>query len=101
MAKTKVKKKSPQEPPVSKIINSYPENNGSLGRRIEFGAKSHVYINKPGMKVEWFTPTVDCLIGIGKNHVANLIMDVDAWEALKKGEDINITTIQKFKKGFL
>lgn len=86
---------------ISKIINSQPENFGSLGRRIEFGAKTKVTLNKPGMKVEWFNPTIDVLIGIGKDHVANLIMDVDAWEALKKGQKVNIDTLQEFKKKFL
>jgi hypothetical protein len=86
---------------VIKEIHSYPENHGSLGRRIEFGAKTHVTLNKAGLQIKFFTPTVDVLIGIGKDHVANLIMDIDAWEALKKGQDINIDTLPQFKKNFL
>ena len=95
------KKANSENQKVVKIINSQPENFGSLGRRIEFGAKTKVTLNKPGMKVEWFTPTVDVLIGIGKDHVANLIMDTDSWTALKKGQKINIDTLQEFKKNFL
>lgn len=77
------------------------DNFGKLGKRIEIGANSKVTLNKPGMKVEFFTPTVDVLIGIGKDHVANLIMDTDAWAALKKGAVLNIDTLKVFKKNFL
>ena len=87
--------------PVSKIIHSQSENHGKLGRRIEIGSTAHVTVNKPGMKVEFFTPTVDVLIGIGNDHVANLIMDKDAWEALKSGEEINIDSLKDFTKKFL
>lgn len=95
------KKSELQKETIRTITSSYPENFGSLGRRIEFGAKSKVSINKPGMEVKFFTKTVDVLIGIGKDHVAYLIMDADAWDALKKGQKINIDTLQEFKKKFL
>lgn len=83
------------------IISAHPENFGTLGKRIEIGARAKINKNKPGMKVEFFTPTVDVLIGIGKDHVAYLIMDEDSWKALKKGSKIDITTLAKFKKKFL
>lgn len=95
------KRKESELEHVQKIINYQPDNYGSLGRRVEFGAKSKVSINKPGMKIEWFVPTVDVLVGVGKDHVANLIMDIEAWEALKKGQKINIETLQEFKKNLL
>ncbi len=87
--------------PVRSIINAVPENFGSLGKRIEIGSKAKINKNKPGLKVEFFTPTVDVLIGIGKDHVAYLIMDEDAWKALNKGQKIDITTIKGFKEKFL
>ena len=89
------------EKPIRSILNAYPENHGSLGKRIEIGAKSHITKNKPGMKVEFFTPTVQVIIGIGKDHVGYLIMDEDAWGALKKGQKLQIDTIKDFKKKFL
>lgn len=76
-------------------------NHGKLGKRIEIGSTAHVTLNEPGLKVEFFTPTVDVLIGIGKDHVANLIMDEDAWKALKKGQKISITSLKQFTKNFL
>ena len=86
----------------AKSIHNYEiDNFGKLGKRIEIGANSKVTKNKPGMKVEFFTPTIDVLIGIGKDHVANLIMDEDAWKALKKGEAINIDSLKTFTKKFL
>lgn len=95
MAKTTLKSKVDD---VIREIQSHPENFGSLGRRIEFGGKSRVTINKPGLSIKFFTPTIDVLVGIGKDHTAHLIMDTDAWGALKKGQKINIDTLQRFKK---
>lgn len=89
------------EKPIRSITQSSPENHGSLGKRIEIGSKSHITKNKAGMKVEFFTPTVQVLIGIGKDHVAYLLMDEDAWAALKKNQKISIDTIKDFTKKFL
>ena len=93
------KKKKDQT--IRSITTSYPENYGVLGKRIEFGARSCVSKNRAGMKVEFFTPTVQVLVGIGKDNVAYLIMDEDAWEALKAGEEINIDTLQDFQNKFI
>jgi hypothetical protein len=100
MAKTVVKKKT-EDLPVRSIVSSYPENHGELGKRIELGSKTHISKNKAGMKVEFFTPTIQVLIGIGKDHVAYLLMDEDAWVALKKGQKINIDTLKDFTTQFL
>jgi hypothetical protein len=104
MATKKAKKvtKKITVPPSVKNERRYEiDNFGKLGKRVEIGANTKVTINKPGMKVEFFTPTIDVLIGIGKDHVANLIMDTDAWEALKSGEELSIDTLKEFKKNFL
>lgn len=99
---TKKKITVPAAEPETKNVRQYEiDNFGKLGKRIEIGANSKVTMNKPGMKVEFFTPTIDILIGIGKDHVANLIMDTDAWVALKKGAALNIDTLKSFKKKFL
>jgi hypothetical protein len=88
-------------PPARSITNSFPENHGKLGRRMEIGSTAHVSINRPGMKHEWFVPTVEVLIGIGKDHVAYLIMDTDAWQAFKKNQKINIDSLKTFTSKFL
>jgi hypothetical protein len=85
---------------VKNRITMNPEGHGALGVRIELGAKSHVKKNKPGMKVEFFVPTVDVLIGIGKDHVAHLIMDEEAWKVLKGGETISVQSFNEFKKEY-
>lgn len=93
--------KTNNEGTVRSIVSAHPENHGSLGKRIEFGAKSHITKNKTGAKYEFFSPTIELLFGIGKDHVGRLILDEDAWKALKKGTKVNIDSFQKFKKNFL
>lgn len=98
MAKSAIRQKS--TPPTRSTKNSYPNNHGELGRELRIGKKSHVYVNNPGFKVEYFVPSVELLFGIGKNHTASIIMDTDAWEALQKGEETSITTLQQYQDQF-
>lgn len=100
---TKKKKATPPktEDIVSKVYYSEIENFGRLGKRLEIGANAKVTVNKPGAGVKFHVPSIDILIGIGKDNVANLVMTVDDWEALKKGAEINIDTLKTFKKKFL
>lgn len=76
-------------------------NFGKLGREIKISPKANVSLNDPGYKVEYYIETIEVLIGIGKDHTATLIMDKDAWEALKSNEYLHITTTKEFKKKFL
>ncbi len=69
-----------------------------LGREIKISPKANITVNKPGFKTEFFVETVNVLIGIGKDWTADLIMDIEAWEALNRGEKISITTTEEFKK---
>lgn len=86
---------------VKNLTHSEIENFSKLGKRVEIGSTAKVSINKPGFKMEFYTPTVDVVIGIGKDHVARLVMDEDAWKALKKGQKVEITSLPQFKKKFL
>jgi hypothetical protein len=95
------KKAKSEDSTVRSIVHAHPENHGSLGKRIELGARSHITKNKTGAKYEFFSPTIELLMGIGKDNVARLIMDEDAWYALKKGNKVSVDTIQSFKKKFL
>lgn len=87
--------------PATRSYKQTIANFGSLGKEIKVSPKSHVAINKPGYKQEFFVESVSVLIGIGKDHTADIIMTREAWEALKSGEEINITTLKEFKKNFL
>jgi hypothetical protein len=69
-----------------------------LGREIKISPKALIAVNPAGFKTEHFTPTVEVLIGIGKDHTAKLIMDTEALEALRKWEPIDITTAKEFRK---
>ena len=77
------------------------ENYGSLGKEVKLSPKSCIAVNAPGFKVEYFTPTVSVMIGIGNDHTAELIMTMDAWEALKAGKPLQVDTAKEFKKKFL
>ena len=72
-----------------------------LGKEIKISPKANITVNKAGFKTEFFVETVNVLIGIGNDHTADLIMSKDAWEALNKGEKINITTTEEFKKKYV
>ena len=72
-----------------------------LGKEIKVSPKANITVNKVGFKTEFFVETVNVLIGIGNDHTADLIMSKDAWEALNKGEKINITTTEDFKKKYV
>lgn len=72
-----------------------------LGKEIKISPKSFATINKPGYKTEFFVETVSVTIGIGKDHVADLIMSKEAWEALNSGEEVSITTLKEFQKKYV
>ncbi len=72
-----------------------------LGREIRISPKSNITVNKKGFKVEFFTETVNVLIGIGKHWAADVIMTKDAWEALLSGEKISIETTEQFKRKYI
>lgn len=69
-----------------------------FGRELKITPKAHCSINKPGFKIEFFSPAVNVLIGIGNDHVAHLVMDLHAWEALVKGAEVHITTTKEFNE---
>jgi len=77
------------------------EGLGRLGKEIKISPKANMTFNKPGFKTEFFVPSVNVLIGIGNNHTADLIMTVEAWEALNKGQEIHITTTEEFKRKYV
>lgn len=53
-----------------------------------------VEIHNSGTKREYFTESIEVLIGIGKDYTASLIMDLEAFEALKKNNTITFTICQ-------
>lgn len=74
---------------------------GRLGRRVEVPVNAKVSVNEPGYGIEFNVPTISVIVGVGKDHVARLVMDTDTWEALKSGEKITTTSLKEFKKNFL
>ena len=72
-----------------------------LGKEIRISPKANISVNKPGFKTEFFVESVDVLIGIGKDHAADLIMSKDSWEALLAGAEVSITTTEEFKRKYV
>jgi len=72
-----------------------------FGRELKISPKASATLNEPGFKVEYFTQTVSVLIGIGKDHTAELIMTKEAHDAFIKGEEISITTVGEFQERFV
>jgi hypothetical protein len=72
-----------------------------LGKEIRISPKANVSINKPGFKTEFFCETVNVVIGIGKDHTADLIMSKAAWFELLNGAEIHITTTKEFNSKYL
>src|SRR5574338_1030542 len=72
-----------------------------LGREIKISPKANVTVNEPGYGIKFYAPTVNILIGIGKDHTADLTMTVAAWEALRKGETIDITTTEEWARKYV
>ena len=62
-----------------------------LGRRLIITKNKSVLFNSEGYEVHYCSETIEVLIGIGKDYCASLIMDTDAWEAFKSGEEIHIS----------
>lgn len=73
---------------------------GKLGKEIKISPKAGCTVNKPGFNVKFFVPTVSICIGIGKDHTADLIMELDAWRALNHGAEIHIDTRDEFSEKY-
>ena len=84
----------------TKVYSQYIESFQRLGREIKISPKANVCINKPGFKTEFFVTTINVVISIGKNHTADLIMSEDAWNALRDGEEVSMTTTEEFKRKY-
>lgn len=74
------------------ITNYIPHSKTDLGIEITIPKNATVEINESGLKKEFYVETVELLIGIGKNNTASLIMDIEAFEALKNGELLTFST---------
>lgn len=74
---------------------------GRLGKEIKITPKANASFHPIGYKMEFYVDTVSVVIGIGDNHVADLVMSQDAWNDLQNGEKIYVETTEDFKKKYL
>jgi hypothetical protein len=72
------------------------EKFGKLGKEIKISPKSLVSFNKEGFILSNDGKTVSVVVGIGDEHVADLVMSLDAWKALNKGEAVETATHKEF-----
>ena len=63
---------------------------GPIGRGLVISANAKVHHNKAGYTKKYFVPSIDILIGIGNDHTATLIMDVESHQAFQKGAILHI-----------
>lgn len=101
-----ISKKKPHKidelgPPMRSIKTNGIVSFVRLGKEIKISPKAHATIENSGSKYEFFTETVSVLIGIGNDHTATLIMDIDAWRALNAGEKVDITTTKEYEEQYV
>jgi len=86
------------------IIETMPngiETFGTLGRKLSIPVKTKATVYNEGYSVEFKGKSVAVSFGIGKDHTAQLVMSLEAWEAFKNGDEPIFTTLNEFKKNFL
>ena len=71
-----------------------------FGREVKITPKANAIVRKPGAELTFHGESVEVLVGIGKNHTAFLVMDIEAWEALQAGEPVTITTTKEFERKY-
>lgn len=83
---------------MTKILKNAEVKNSNfrLGREIKISPKSSCLLFKP-FSVDYAVDMVVVIIGIGKDHTAELSMTKDAWQALNLGEEISIMTTKENK----
>jgi len=86
-----------KETDVVQVMKMYPQHFGSLGKEIRISPKAKVDILAPGAEIKYNIQAVSCIIDIGGNHIAHLIMDVATWDALNANEKVTIETLNEFK----
>jgi hypothetical protein len=93
--------RKPKETPVVMRLKipEGPINYSLLAKEVKISPKSKVSIFKPGYGISFEVPCVEVLIGIGKDHTAHLVMDMEAWAEFKKGTPITIDTLKNFREG--
>lgn len=92
-----------QQPPFREVKSSVGgvrlKSISSLGKEMKISPKSTINIYESGYTATFFTETVEVLIGIGNDHVARVVMDVEAYEALKNGEKLHTTSWVETRRG--
>lgn len=98
---TKIEMSGTDDSPVNIRYKQLMTGVSSLGKEIKISPKASVQLCEPGFTAEFFCPVVTLNIGIGKDNTADLIMTAAAWEALKAGAEVSITTAKEFRTNFL
>lgn len=69
-----------------------------LGRDITIPASANAVFNPAGLKINIPVESVFIIIGIGKDHTADLIMTKEAYNALREGAEVTTATIEEITK---
>ena len=99
-AESNIQMVTPENSKATRMYHYFIECFGRLGMPIHISPKANISFNKPGYKSEYFVETVTLVVGIGKDHTADLVMSREAWEALNSGEEVNYMTTKEFAKKY-
>lgn len=83
---------------VAMLANKIRADHAAFGKQLVISPKAHAELYGGGeYRICFFKPVVQVTIGIG-DHTGYLIMDRDAWEKFKDGEQVKIDTIKQFRE---
>jgi hypothetical protein len=74
------------------------EHRYDLGRDITIPASANAVFNPAGLKINIPVESVSIIIGIGKDHTADLIMTKEAYNALREGAEVTTATMEEITK---
>lgn len=87
--------------PISRIYTQEVTGVSSLGSEVKISPKTAVTINRGGFNVNFITDTVSAVVKIGESHTAELIMSLDAWNALLDGANVSTDTKKDFMDKYI
>ena len=67
-----------------------------LGREIKISPKTVAISNKEGYEISFYVPTVSMTLGVGNDHIIEVVMTEEAFDELLNGAEITYTTAKEF-----
>lgn len=87
--------------PITRIYTQEVKGVSSLGSEVKISPKTAVMINSEGFNINFLSESVSAVVKIGESHTAELIMSVDAWNALLEGFEVSTDTKKDFMDKYI